>query len=68
MFKQSELLKPANHKITTENNFGSWSMVAYSGQSYKASKSINYDSRVILTNKVLIFTTVGTSIVILGTL
>ena len=31
-----------------------------SGQSNKASKSVNYNSRVVLTSKLLIFTTLGT--------
>ena len=34
------------------------------GQSYKASTSVNYDSRVILTSKLLIFMTVDSYITI----
>ena len=46
-----------NDQIKKVNTIWNWKSC---GQFYKASTIVNYDSRVVLTNKLLIFTTLET--------
>ena len=54
-----------NDQIKKVNTIWNWKSC---GQFYEASTIVNYGSRVVLTNKLLIFTTLETQILIVGPL